>query len=702
MKKIIVFGSGEGTNFQAIADAIRREGAPIEVLFVFSDDPHAPILSRAERFGIPTRAIDYGSCRDEKEYNARVLELLVEAEPWDLLVLAGYMRILPPEIVRRYAGKIVNIHPSLLPAFRGLRAVERALEAGVKVTGVTVHLVDEGVDTGPILAQEAVPVLPGDTPETLRERIHAVEHRLYFQVIKRLLFGEAPPRRRALFALHDRTGAVDFARGLLQLGWEIVATPGTARTLREAGVPAIPVEALTGYPELLGGRVKTLHPALFAGLLAKRDDPAHLGDLSRFGLAPIGLLCVNFYPFAEVARRGASDGELLEEIDIGGPALVRAAAKNLAIVLVDPADYGPVLEELRSGDVGEGTRKRLALKAFSVVAELDAAIHRALASRWGDFPADQLHLSFLRAEALRLGENRHQRAWVYAPAEGTALAPPLWEALELLWGKPLSYNNLLDLEAAARLAAELPPPAAVIVKHAAPCGAAVGASPLEAYRAALACDPVSAFGGIVAVNGIVDAELAWALNEHFLELVVAPGFTPEALEVLKAKKNRRIVRLPLERLRGPALELRSLGGDLLLQERDAAILTSEGETALAEASVDGGTKRDLLFAFAVCKYVKSNAIVVAKGGRTLGIGGGQPSRVRAAEIALKAAGERAQGAVMASDGFFPFPDAVELAAAAGIKAIIQPGGSVRDREVLEAAARHGIAMVLVGIRHFRH
>jgi phosphoribosylaminoimidazolecarboxamide formyltransferase/IMP cyclohydrolase len=522
-------------------------------------------------------------------------------------------------------------------------------------------------------------------------------------------------RPKALLSVSDKTNIAELARGLVELGWEIVSTGGTAKFLSERKIPVTPIESVTGFPEILSGRVKTLHPKIFGGILALRDDPKHQSELAAQAIPKIDLVCVNFYPFMEAAKKpNLTEAQLIEEIDIGGPSLVRAAAKNFqhVIVLTDPSDYETVLDELRQGGVSEVTRRRLALKAFAKVAELDIAIYQTLQERWVLTPhpslpspsqgrgdggeGERLFLAYTKVQELRYGENPHQRAALYR----NALAPGLSSQIEVLWGKELSYNNWLDTESALALLGELAPPACVIIKHNNPCGVARGKTLLEAYERALECDPVSAFGGIVALNQTVDRKLAEKLNEIFLEIVVAPDFAPDALPILQQKKDRRLLRY--RELRFPKETLRFLGGDLLVQDADAIVIQENSWKVLDDVALSEAERRDLIFAFTVCKHVKSNAIVVAKDEATLGIGAGQTNRVGAARIALAQAGERARGAVLASDGFFPFPDTVELAAQYGIAAIIQPGGSVRDPEVFEAARKHKITMVLTGVRHFRH
>jgi phosphoribosylaminoimidazolecarboxamide formyltransferase/IMP cyclohydrolase len=513
--------------------------------------------------------------------------------------------------------------------------------------------------------------------------------------------------RRALLSVSDKTGLIELARGLAALGVELVASGGTARALREAGLAVTDVESLTGSPEMLGGRVKTLHPRVHGGILARRDLPSDQADLERFDLPTLDLVVVNLYPFEETAARpGAGFAEVIEQIDIGGPSMIRSAAKNHAHVgvLVDPADYAAVLEELRRPGcaLGEETRRRLALRAFALTARYDAAIHAWLAARAGggeEGLPERLRIDLPRAAALRYGENPHQRAALY----GRFL-----EIAEPLHGKELSYNNLLDVHAALGLILEFDAAeeaAVAILKHNTPCGVGAAATPVEAWRRAFASDPESPFGGIVVSSRPFDLELARAVDEIFTEVLVAPGFEPAALELVRRKKARRLLRFHPERVPRGELDARRVFGGLLVQEPDLAdpdLATSQVATA---RKPDDAELRALAFAWKVVKHVKSNAVVFAAEGRTLAIGGGATSRVDAIlQAAAKAGrvGVDLAGSALASDAFFPFPDGIEAAAGAGGRAVVQPGGSVRDAEVIAAADRLGLAMLLTGVRHFRH
>ncbi|MCS6786487.1 MAG: bifunctional phosphoribosylaminoimidazolecarboxamide formyltransferase/IMP cyclohydrolase [Thiobacillaceae bacterium] len=515
--------------------------------------------------------------------------------------------------------------------------------------------------------------------------------------------------RRALLSVSDKTGLIEFARGLAARGVELISTGGTAQALRAAGLPVIEVADYTGFPELLDGRVKTLHPRVHGGILARRDRPEHVTAMQAHAIAPIDLVCVNLYPFAQtVARPDCSLEEAIEQIDIGGPALIRSAAKNHAFVavLTDPADYPRVLAEMEThaGAVSEATRFALAVKAFAHTAAYDAAIANHLGQRMtaSEFPP-ALTLQFHHAQTLRYGENPHQAAAFYVE--------PGWPEASIatarqLQGKALSFNNIADADAALECVKQFDAgPACVIVKHANPCGVAVAASLREAYERAYATDPESAFGGIIAVNGTLDADTARAIVERqFVEVIVAPAVDAQAAAVIATKPNVRLLATGVWPATPAARwDYKRVAGGLLVQQADLALhgeLRIVSRRAPTEAEL-----RDLLFAWRVAKFVKSNAIVYAKDGRTIGVGAGQMSRVNSARIAaIKAeqAGLAVAGAVMASDAFFPFRDGIDAAAAAGITAVIQPGGSLRDEEVIAAADEHGMAMVFTGMRHFRH
>jgi phosphoribosylaminoimidazolecarboxamide formyltransferase/IMP cyclohydrolase len=520
------------------------------------------------------------------------------------------------------------------------------------------------------------------------------------------------PIRRALLSVSDKTGLVAFGQALAGRGVEILSTGGSAKALREAGIAVVEVAEHTGFPEIMDGRVKTLHPRIHGGILAVRGDPHHQRAMAEHGIAPIDLLAVNLYPFEATVAAGASYDECVENIDIGGPALMRAAAKNHAFVTVavDPADYPRILEEMarNGGSTTPALRKQLAAKAYARTGAYDAAIAAWFTAVLGEPFPERMVFAGIRRQVLRYGENPHQQAAFYASAE----TEPGVATARQIQGKELSFNNLGDTDAAFDLVAEFAAPAIAIIKHANPCGVAVGKTLAEAYGKALACDPVSAFGGIVAANRVIDAATASELGKLFLEVIVAPEVDAEARTILAAKKNLRVlVAGGLRDPSVPAMTFRSLSGGFLLQTRDNA-LTGEELRVVTRRAPTNTEMADLEFAFRVCKHVKSNAIVFCREGATVGVGAGQMSRVDSARMAAwkaeearRAAGEalpRTEGSVVASDAFFPFPDGLLACIEAGATAVIQPGGSVRDAEVIAAADDHGVAMVFTGMRHFRH
>jgi phosphoribosylaminoimidazolecarboxamide formyltransferase/IMP cyclohydrolase len=512
------------------------------------------------------------------------------------------------------------------------------------------------------------------------------------------------PVRRALLAVYDKTGIVELGRALVELGATLVSSGGTAQTLRDAGLPVTPVEEVTAFPEMLGGRVKTLHPKIHGGLLADRRRSEHVEELAEHGIEPFDLLVSNLYPFRETVASGADLEDVIEKIDIGGPAMVRAAAKNFSSVgvVVDPADYGEILDELRrEGGLTLETRRASAAAAFAHTAAYDAAVAGWFARPDGDDSLPGfIGLAYQKIGDLRYGENPHQRGGLFVEAGGRGVLG----GANVLQGKEMSFNNWLDVDAAYALASALPTNAAVIVKHNNPCGAALGSTPAEAYTKAFACDTVSAFGGIVAFHASCDGAAAAAMADVFTEVVVAPAFTDDALAAFATRQNLRVVEAPLAT--GAGFDVRPIPGGALVQDRDVvAEATGEQPKDWEVASSREPTEqewRDLTFAWTVAWRVKSNAIVFAKDGATVGVGAGQMSRVDAAWIAVRKADGRARGAAMASDAFFPFPDAIEVAADAGVTAVVHPGGSMRDDDTLAAAEARGMAVVITGARHFRH
>ena len=513
---------------------------------------------------------------------------------------------------------------------------------------------------------------------------------------------------RAIISVSDKTGVTDFAQGLSRLGFEIFSTGGTKKALAEAEVPVKGVSEITGFPEILNGRVKTLHPVVHGGLLAKRDLPAHMAELAENKIEVIDLVAVNLYPFVQtVAKAGVTLDDALENIDIGGPTMIRAAAKNFpsVVVVVDPADYQPVLEKLKGGGLDLAERKRLAQKAFQHVAVYDTAISQYLRQDMEGFP-DEMTIALKKRFGLRYGENPHQQAAFYAEQVVGARQDTGLTWAKQLGGKELSFNNILDADAAWGAATDFSAPTVAVIKHTNPCGLASHHDMVEAYRRALSGDPVAAFGGIVASNRKVTLAMAEEMKSMFYEIVIAPEYEAKALELLKKKKDLRILVAELPPDYGKAsagyLDLRRVKGGLLVQTSDSLPEDSVTLKTVTKREPTQAEIADLLFAWRAVKHVKSNAIVLVKDKTLLGMGAGQPSRIVSARVAKEKAGEKTKGSVLASDAMFPFPDVVEAAAAGGVTAIIQPGGSLKDEDSIRAANKHNIAMVFTGERHFRH
>jgi len=514
--------------------------------------------------------------------------------------------------------------------------------------------------------------------------------------------------QRAILSVTDKTGLVDFARKLQAMGVELVSTGGTAKLLRDTGITVQDISDLTGFPEMLDGRVKTLHPKVHGGILHRRENPAHRSAVAEHGIEPIDMVVVNLYAFEKTASKpGVPFEELVENIDIGGPSMIRSAAKNFqdVAVVTSPADYDAIAQEMANsgGQISSATKWRLAQKAFATTAAYDSAIASTLerVNSNGHFelrPADgfaaTLRMSFQKVMDLRYGENPHQKAAMYSDNSGRGVANG-----HQLQGKELSYNNIVDLQAAWDLAQEFEEPVVAIIKHTNPCGTATGKTLVEAYKKALECDPVSAFGGVIGVNRVIDGDAAEEMAKLFLEVIAAPGFDEAAKAKFSSKKNLRLVEVvPSDQ----KWVLKNISGGMLMQDADVRPLSEADLKVVTKRAPTPEEKRALLFGWKVCKHVKSNAILYVRDGQTVGVGAGQMSRVDSCKIGAMKAQLPLKGTVAASDAFFPFPDGVEEIAKAGSTAIIQPGGSVRDQEVMEAADRHGMAMIFTGVRHFRH
>jgi phosphoribosylaminoimidazolecarboxamide formyltransferase / IMP cyclohydrolase len=517
-----------------------------------------------------------------------------------------------------------------------------------------------------------------------------------------------PKIQRAILSVTDKTGLAEFARKLSAQGVELISTGGTARLLRDAGIAVKDISELTGFPEMLDGRVKTLHPKVHGGILHRREDPAHRSAVAQHGIQPIDMVVVNLYAFEKTAARpGVPFEELIENIDIGGPSMIRSAAKNFqdVAVVTSPADYDSLAEEMQKsgGELSAATKWRLAQKAFALTAAYDSAIastleHVSANGRFALHPEEgfprTLRLSFNKVMDLRYGENPHQKAAMYSDGSGAGVANA-----RQLQGKELSYNNIVDLQAAWDLAQEFEESVCAIIKHTNPCGTATGSTMVEAYKKALECDPVSAFGSVIGVNRVVDGAAAEEMAKLFLEVIAAPGFDEAARAKFASKKNLRLVEITHAPQKWV---LKNVSGGILVQDADVRPLAESDLKVVTKRPPTPQEKRALLFAWKVCKHVKSNAILYARDGQTVGVGAGQMSRVDASKLGVMKAVLPLKGTVAASDAFFPFPDGVEEIARAGATAIIQPGGSVRDQEVIEAADRLGLAMIFTGVRHFRH
>ncbi|NLE90312.1 MAG: bifunctional phosphoribosylaminoimidazolecarboxamide formyltransferase/IMP cyclohydrolase [Dehalococcoidales bacterium] len=513
---------------------------------------------------------------------------------------------------------------------------------------------------------------------------------------------------RAIISVSDKTGVTEFARGLAELGYELYSTGGTKKIIAGSGIKVKSITEITGFDEILDGRVKTLHPMVHGGLLARRDKPEHMDEIKEYGIAPIDLVAVNLYPFRRtVAKEGATIEQALENIDIGGPTMIRASAKNYpgVIVVVDPADYTLVLEKLQNHSLELDERKKLAQKAFQHVALYDTAIAQYLRSDEDAFP-EEMTIGLEKRQELRYGENPHQRAAFYSEATTRNAYNSGVTFAEQLWGKEMSFNNILDADAAWSTVIDFTDTTVCVVKHTNPCGLASNPDIVEAYRRAFSGDPVSAFGGIVAINRRLTVGVAEEMASTFYEIVIAPEYDKEALDILMKKKNLRILRVPLPPDYNskpiPAFDFRRVKGGLLVQEADNLPEDSIEMKVATNRKPTSAELQDLKFAWRAVKHIKSNAIVMAKNNTLLGMGAGQPNRVVSVFLAKNKAGDGAKGSVMASDAMFPFPDSVEQAAEAGITAIIQPGGSVRDQESIDMANKYNIAMVFTGIRHFLH
>lgn len=710
--KIAILASGNGTNFEVLTKKFQAGEIPGTEALMFCNHPNAPVIKRAQRLGIPYETFSVKECGSKQAYESRLLKVLKEYKI-DFIILSGYLRVVGSTILNEYPDSIVNLHPALLPKYPGLNSIARAFadyqKGLIDKTGVTVHFIDARLDHGPIIAQKAVPIYPDDTEETLETRVHETEHELFPMAVSEVIqtrMKRGNKVKRALVSVSDKTNLVPFVKGLVENHYEIISTGGTKKKLDEAGIKTISVEEITGFPEILDGRVKTLNPYIHGGLLAERDKPEHMKTLEKLNIHTIDLVCVNLYPFKQtIEKPNVELADAIENIDIGGPSLLRAASKNYASVTVvtDQADYDRVLKEItENGDTNLKTRAELAAKVFRTTAAYDALIAEYLTKQTGLEDPEKLTLTYDLKQRMRYGENSHQKAWLYEDA-----LPKKFSILqaEQLHGKKLSYNNIKDADEALRAIREFQAePTVVAMKHMNPCGIGRGKTLEEAWNRAYEADSISIFGGVIALNRQVDLATAKKMHKIFLEIVIAPGFDDDALAVLEKKKNIRLLQLDFSHENEPVrYETVSVMGGLLMQEQDVLNENVADWKCVTDVKPTEQQLKTMMFALKAVKHTKSNAIVVANNERTLGVGAGQPNRIDSAKIAVKHAGEAIDNtAVMSSDAFFPFGDCVEYAGKHGIKAIVQPGGSVRDQESIEAANKYGIAMVFTGYRHFRH
>lgn len=705
--RVLVLISGTGSNLEALIEYSRlNPDCPYRVTKVVADRPCRG-LEKAAKSGIKAIALD----RRDPEFGPRLLE---EAKDQDFIVLAGYLSILEPAFIAAHRGRIINIHPSLLPrhggsGMYGLKVHESVLAAGDTESGCTVHLVDEGVDSGQILLQRNLPVRPDDTAIALRDRILVLEHDCIVKGLLRLIDEFSKKKgygfsMNALLSVFYKDGILELAHFLIKKGFTIISSGGTFKYLSEHGIQARSVDDVTGFPEMLDGRVKTLHPRIHGGLLARRDLPEHMSVIKEHDIEPIDLVCVNLYPFREKLAEGLPFQEMIEYIDIGGPSMLRSAAKNFdsVYVLSSPAQYTEFMTCYEANANLAELRRDLAGAVFRLTAAYDQEIADWLSVAPEKTPEaapnivsdpfpEHLTLNLTKQQELRYAENPHQKGSFYSIDGKTGFMTSFIQHN----GKALGYINFKDLEAAWRIVSDFEETCCAAVKHNTPCGVALGKDPRDAYQRAYDCDPLSIFGGIVAVNREIDEACAQKMTEIMLHMVCAPSFTPEALAIFRQKKN--LIIIEMKEAPGKNYSLISSDGGVLLQEEDELLYNEL--TVVTKLAPDPEDLAELLFAMKVVKFVKSNAIVVSKAKMATGIGGGFVNRIDATRYAL----QRAQGGhCLASDAFFPFADVVEEANKYGITAIIQPGGSLNDQMSIAKCDELGIAMVFTGLRHFRH
>ncbi len=697
---IAVFASGKGSNFKNLVE-LEKTGYLKGNIKILITNKEVEAINVAEKYGVKNEIIPSSKPK-------RLIEV-IEENKIDLIVLAGYIQKLPEEFVDKYYGKIINIHPALLPSFGGKgfygENVHKAvIEKGVKVSGITIHFVNKNYDEGPIILQKNVEISKNDDIKTIENKIHMLEYFYYPFVINMILEGiiklennkititdKPPTSKHALISVSDKEGIVEVAKKLNEKGYLIISTGGTYKLLEENGVKVASVDAVSGFSEILDGRVKTLNNRIFGGILGIRNNKKHIIEMNENFIPPISIVIANLYPFKKAAEKYESfHPELIENIDIGGVSLIRAAAKNYndVLIITDKKDYKKLFDEIDSPSIE--FKKDLAIKAFRHTYEYDKMIYEKLSEN------SVMNLELKKVFDLRYGENPHQKASLYT----TSFELPFNQ----LGGKELSYNNILDAYGSWQAVYDFEKPACVIFKHVTPCGVAVDDDITKAFEKAYRCDPLSAFGGIIALNRKITAEIASFLSDKFVEIISAPEFDEKAIEIFKKKKNLRILKWNKD-IRNEKI-YRNCGNEFLVSDPDNKIIEDKWDVVSGEITEE--EKQALIFAFTCVKHVKSNAIVLTGPTYTVGIGAGQMSRIDAVTMAeykykeyLKT-NQKPEILVMASDAFFPFPDSIIKAKEMGVSAIIQPGGSVRDREVIEKAKELGIKMVLTGIRHFRH
>lgn len=709
MYKIGILISGTGSNMKSLIDYSLSElnsKNPVYSVKKVISDREAKGMETAKSYGIKTALLD----RKDKNFTT---DLTNEVKNLDILVLAGFLSIVPSEIIELFKGRIINIHPSLLPKYGGIgmygiKVHEKVIDKKDKESGCTVHLVTDEVDGGDILVRKIVHVENSDTAETLQKRILVQEHVAIVEGLLKLiknLEGEMNSRN-ALISVYDKTGVKELAEYLSSTGWNIISSGGTYKFLKDSGFNVKMVEDVTGSPEILNGRVKTLHPRIHGGILAVRGNKEHMETLERHDIGTIDLVCVNLYPFEMKAKENLSFDEMIEFIDIGGPSMLRSAAKNFkdVIVLSDPNQYESFIEKSKEGTLDIEYRGKLAFDVFSKTSHYDNEISKYLKnseilSKKSEYEEetliniseDSITLSLDKVKNLKYGENPHQKGAFYK-IEGVK---GFMTDFEQLKGNELGYINYKDLESAWRIVCDFDEIACAAIKHNTPCGVALGDDPLDAYSKAFRCDPVSIFGGIVAVNREIDGKCASKMSEIMLHIVAAPGFTDEALEILNKKKNLIVIKMNSQPSGNKTIV--SCDGGLLIQDDDIELF--EKTEVVTKKAPTADELEEMKFAMQVVKFVKSNAIVVSRNKMAVGIGGGFVNRIDAAEYALKG---NEGPLVMASDAFFPFDDVVNLAGKMGVTSIVQPGGSVNDKLSVDKCDELGISMVITGMRHFRH